>query len=108
MNDPDDMLFWHSSQIPTGPDGAGGNFAAYFSPYLFQEEIDELTSRAAETDLVRRKRLYLDIQEVLHREVPALVVFGDRVYAAADSVGGFWPSASTRLLWDAREWYVRE
>lgn len=108
VNDPDDMFYWHSSQIPTSPDGAGGNFAAYFNPYPFQEEIDELTSRAAgETDPARRKRLYLEIQEVLHREVPALFVFWDKVYAAAaDTVGGLWPSASTYLLWDAREWYV--
>jgi peptide/nickel transport system substrate-binding protein len=104
VNDPDDMFYWHSSQIPTSPDGAGGNFAAYFNPYLFQAEIDELTSRAAaETDPVRRKQLYLDIQAVLHREVPALFVFWDKVYAAAaDTVGGFWPSARPYLLWDAR------
>lgn len=107
-NDPDDLFYWSSSQIPTSPDGAGGNFAAYFNPYLFQEEIDDLTSRAAaETDAVRRRQLYLDIQEVLHREAPALFVFWDKVYAAAaDNVGGFWPSAATYLLWDAREWYL--
>jgi peptide/nickel transport system substrate-binding protein len=110
FNDPDDMYFWHSSQIPTSPTGGGGNFPAFFYQYSFQKQIDDLTSRAAaETDQAKRKDLYFEIQALLHKEVPVLFLFWDMGYsAAAENVGGFWPSAFTYLLWNVREWYVTE
>ena len=45
-NDPDDMFYWHSSQIPDSPTGSGGNAIAFFHEYNFQAEIDELTEAA--------------------------------------------------------------
>jgi peptide/nickel transport system substrate-binding protein len=110
FNDPDDMFYWHSSQIPTSPTGPGGNLPAFFYPYNFQQQIDDLTSRAAaETDQAKRKDLYFQIQALLHKEVPVLFLFWDKGFAASDAnVGGFWPSAFTYLLWNVREWYVTE
>lgn len=110
FNDPDDMFYWHSSQIPTSPTGPGGNLPAFFYQYNFQSDIDDLTSRAAaETDQAKRKDLYFEIQTLLRKEVPVLFIFWDKGYSvAAQNLGGFWPSAFTYLLWNVREWYVTE
>lgn len=107
-NDPDDMFYWHSSQIPLAPGGRGGNLPAYFRPYGFQKKMDDLTSRAAaETDPARRKDLYWKIQELLYQETPVIFMFWDRNYSAVSpTVGGYWPSAFTYLLWNAKDWYV--
>ncbi|MCC7025161.1 MAG: peptide ABC transporter substrate-binding protein [Thermomicrobiales bacterium] len=109
-NDPDDLFYWHSSQIPTSPDGSGGNLPAFFYPYAFQEEIDGLTVDAASTlDLEERKALYEQIQSLLAREVPVLFLYWERAFPAAlDDVGGFWPSAWTPLLWNAADWYLAD
>ena len=55
-NDPDDLFYWHSSQIPTSPGGSGGNLPAFFYPFAFQDDLDSLTVDAAsELDLGRRQ-----------------------------------------------------
>lgn len=110
VNDPDDMFYWHSSQIPTYPGGPGGNVPAFFNEYSFQEQIDDLTSRAAaETDPVLRKSLYLEIQDVLHQQVPVIFLFWDDTFsAAANTLGNYLPSAYTYMLWNAREWYLTQ
>jgi peptide/nickel transport system substrate-binding protein len=107
-NDPDDMFYWHSSQIPTSPTGSGGNLPAYFFPYNFQDKIDKLTSEAAaETDQEKRKQLYWQIQELLHEEVPVIFIYWQKGFEAVDkNVGGFWPSAFTNLLWNVQDWYL--
>ena len=107
-NDPDDIFYWHSSQIPASPDGSGGNTPAYFYPYAFQEEIDRLTVEAASTlDFVARQELYGEIQALLAREVPVIFLYWEEAFPAVRAnVGGFWPSAWTPLLWNAAEWYL--
>ena len=35
-NDPDDMFYWHSSQIPKTPTGSGGNTVGFFNLFSFQ------------------------------------------------------------------------
>jgi ABC-type transport system substrate-binding protein len=107
-NDPDDQFFWHSAYIPECPTCSGGNLPAYFHPYNFQAEIDDLTARAARlTDQEERKQLYWQIQEVLHREEPCIFIFWPKYFAAvANNVGGFWPSAYNSLMWNAAEWYL--
>jgi ABC-type transport system substrate-binding protein len=109
-NDPDDLYYWHSSQIPTRPTGSGGNLPAFFYPYAFQEEIDTLTSEAASTlDFAVRQSLYGDIQTLLLEEVPVIFLYWEEAFPAARAdVGGFWPSAWTPLLWNAAEWYLAE
>jgi peptide/nickel transport system substrate-binding protein len=107
-NDPDDMFYWHSSQIPTSPTGSGGNVPAYFFHYNFQDQIDKLTSEAAaEPDQEKRKQLYWQIQELLHEEVPVIFIYWQKTFdAVAKNVGGFWPSAFTNLLWNVQDWYL--
>jgi peptide/nickel transport system substrate-binding protein len=109
-NDPDDLYYWHSSQIPTSPTGTGGNLPAFFYPYAFQEEIDALTSEAASTlDFAVRQSLYGDIQALLLEEVPVIFLYWEEAFPAArQNVGGFWPSAWTPLLWNAAEWYLTD
>jgi peptide/nickel transport system substrate-binding protein len=110
VNDPDNMFYWHSSQIPTSPGGAGGNIPAFFNRYSFQDEIDDLTSRAAaETDLEARKSLYGEIQALLLKEVPVIFLFWDNNYSAASSkIGGYWPSAFNYLLWNVKDWFLTD
>jgi len=108
VNDPDDMFYWHSSQIPAYPGATGGNVPAFFNEWSFQAQIDDLTSRAAAaTDPVARKQLYLQIQDLLHEQVPVIFLFWDNGYSAVhNTIGNYLPSAYTYLLWNAREWYV--
>ena len=57
---------------------------AFFNEYSFQAQIDDLTSRAAAaTDPVPRKQLYLQIQDLLHEQVPVIFLFWDYGYSAA-------------------------
>jgi peptide/nickel transport system substrate-binding protein len=109
-NDPDDLFYWHSSQIPTHPGGSGGNLPAFFYPYSFQEEIDNLTVDAASTlDFTERQELYAEIQALLAEEVPVLFLYWEQAFPAVrQDIGGFWPSAWTPLLWNASEWYIAD
>lgn len=105
-NDPDDRYYWSSAAIPATPGAPGGNAPAFFHPYAFQTELDDLANRAAaETDQAQRKALYWQIQDLLHDQVPAIFLFWDLRHAACtDDIAGFWPSAFTDLLWNARDW----
>lgn len=107
-NDPDNMYYWHSSQIPLSPTAGGGNLPAFFYPYNFQEVIDALTAEAATTfDRATRRELYWQVQELLVREVPVIFLYWGRAYAvAAPDLGGFWPSSFTPLLWNVQDWYL--
>ena len=106
--DPDDLFYWHSSQIPTAPTAPGGNLPAFFHPYAFEAEIDALTAEAASTlDLEARRELYAQIQELLVREVPVIFLFWEQAFPAARrEVGGFWPTPYAGLLWNAATWYL--
>jgi len=107
-NDPDDMFYWHSSQIPDSPTGSGGNAIAYFHEFNFQAEIDELTEAgAAETDQAKRTEIYHQIQELLHEQVPVIFIsWGLSFPAITEKLGGFWPSSFNRMLWNVQDWYL--
>jgi peptide/nickel transport system substrate-binding protein len=107
-NDPDDQFYWNSSQIPKTPTGTGGNLPAYFFKYSFQDQIDDLTSRAAkEIDQEKRKQVYYQIQQLLFDEEPVIWIYWDKAFpVVAKNIGGFWPSAFTNLLWNAEQWYL--
>jgi peptide/nickel transport system substrate-binding protein len=107
-NDPDDLAYWHSSQIPDSPTGSGYNGIAYFNKFNFQEEIDQLTEQAAaETNQEARKALYWQIQELLHEQVPVIFISWGKLFPALrDNIGGFWPSAFNRMLWNVQDWYL--
>jgi peptide/nickel transport system substrate-binding protein len=105
-NDPDNLFYWHSSQIPTSPTAPGGNVPAFFRPYAAQTQFDDLTARGASTiDLDARREAYRAIQDLLHEEVPVIFLAWEKAYPVAlTEVGGFWPSPWTRLFWNARDW----
>ena len=109
-NDPDDMFYWHSSQIPKDPTGSGGNALCFFYKFGFQDKIDDLTAKgAAETDVEKRKVIYNDIQALLADEVPCTFLWWGKDFSAVTpNIGGFWPSAFNRLLWNAQDWYFTE
>lgn len=107
-NDPDDMFYWESTNIPADPTGSGGNAIAYFYPFSFQTKIDELTrAGAAETDQAMRKEIYDQIQALLHEEVPCIFMWwGSQFPVAKNNVGGYWPNSFNNLLWNAEKWYL--
>jgi peptide/nickel transport system substrate-binding protein len=109
-NDPDNTWYWHSKWIPETPEGAGGNVAAFFFPYNFQAEIDDITGRAeVDQDQEVRAELYRQSQALLHEEAAAIFLYWDKIFpAAAPNIGGFWPSAFNNLLWNAHQWYLTE
>jgi peptide/nickel transport system substrate-binding protein len=109
-NDPDNMYYWHSSQIPPDPTGAGGNAIAYFFPLNFQAEVDELTEAGIrETDPEARKAIYVELQQLIFDETPVVFLWWGKDFSAVvPNLGGFWPSPFNRLLWNAQEWYFTE
>ena len=108
-NDPDDMFYWHSSQIPKDPTGTGGNVLAYFQKFDFQDQIDKLTSAAAaETNVQKRAQLYWQIQELLNDEVPVIFMYWrKRIYVAPKTLAGFKPNSFNYLLWDVQDWEMK-
>jgi peptide/nickel transport system substrate-binding protein len=110
VNDPDNMYYWHSSQIPPDPTGAGGNVIAYFFPLNFQAKVDELTAAgAAETDPDKRLPIYKELQQLIADEVPCIFLYWSNDYSAVvPQIGGFWPSPFNNLLWNAQDWYLTE
>ena len=109
-NEPDSMFYWHSDYIPQTPDGAGGNTPAYFFPFNFQDEIDDLTFRATQvTDQDERAELYRQSQALLAEEVPVIFIYWEKSFpAVANNVGGLWPSGFTNLYGDINKWYLVE
>jgi peptide/nickel transport system substrate-binding protein len=107
-NDPSDKFYWHSEEIPDSPTGTGGNITAYFHEYSFQKQVDELTVAAdATTDQEERKKVFWQIQELLHEEVPVIFIYWEKQFpVAAPNLGGYWPSPFNYLTWNANEWYL--
>jgi peptide/nickel transport system substrate-binding protein len=105
-NDPDNMFYWHSSQIPDDPQGTGGNLVAYFNEFEYQDEIDDLTERAATTvDQDERRELYWEIQELLHEELPVIFIYWQSlIFVGPDNLSGFEPNAFTRFFYNVHEW----
>jgi peptide/nickel transport system substrate-binding protein len=107
-NDPDDMFYWESTNIPADPTGTGGNAVAYLYPFSFQTKIDDLTrAGVAETDQEKRKAIYSQVQQLLHEEVPCIFMWwGSQFPVAKQNIGGYWPNAFNNLLWNAEQWYL--
>jgi len=105
-NDPDNMYYWHSSQIPPDPLGAGGNVVAYFFPLNFQAQVDKLTEAGvAETDPEKRKVIYQECQQLIFDEEPVIFLWWGKEYSAVvPNLSGFWPSPFNRLFWNAQNW----
>jgi len=106
--DPDDMFYWHSSQIPKTPTGTGGNALAFFQRFDFQDQIDRLTSDAVKvSDVTARQQLYWQVQELLDEQVPVIFLYWPkRIYIVPKTLSGFKPNTFSNLLWDAQEWDI--
>jgi peptide/nickel transport system substrate-binding protein len=109
-DDPDDMYYWHSSQIPKDPNGTGGNLPAYFNKYEFQKEIDQLTEAGVqELDQAARRKTYFKIQEVLQEYVPVIFLYWDkRIYVAPKNLSGFNPNPYNALFWNVKDWTLTQ
>ena len=105
-NDPDDMFYWHSSQIPKEPTGSGGNTVGYFNQFSFQKEIDELTAAAAqEVDPAKRKDLHFKIQALLQKEVPVIFLFwAKNISVAPKNLANFKPNPFNYVMWNVKDW----
>jgi len=109
-NDPDDMFYWHSSQIPADPTGTGGNVQAFFNKFSFQKEIDDLTaSGVKEVDPAKRAEIYWKVQEVLQREVPVIFLYWAKdIYVVPKNLANFKPNPFNYTLWNAGEWALQK
>ncbi|MFM9105087.1 MAG: ABC transporter substrate-binding protein, partial [Chloroflexota bacterium] len=104
--DPDNLFYWHSSQIPSSPTAPGGNVPAFFHPYAFQDQLDDLTARGASTlDVDERAAIYRDLQALLREESAAIFLYWEHAFPASRrDMAGFWPNPTTGLLWNAAAW----
>lgn len=104
--DPDDLFYWHSSQIPSSPTAPGGNVAAFFHPYAFQDRLDDLTARGASTlDVDKRAAIYRELQALLREEAAAIFLYWEHAFPASrNDIAGFWPNPTAGLLWNAARW----
>ncbi|HEX5499044.1 MAG TPA: ABC transporter substrate-binding protein, partial [Thermomicrobiales bacterium] len=107
-NDPDDRYYWHSSQIPPSPSGQGGNLPAFFHPYAFQQQIDDLIDQGIATfSLGKRQDIYGDIQHLLADETPVIFLFWEESFpAVGPRLQGCQPHPYAGLLWNAGTWRV--
>ena len=105
-NDPDDMFYWHSSQIPKDPTGTGGNVPAFFNKYNFQDEIDKLTAAGAkEVDPAKRKEIYWQVQDVLQREAAVIFLYWDKsINVAPKNLVNYKPNPFTYTFWNVTDW----
>ena len=105
-NDPDDTLFWNSSQIPTSPTGGGQNVICYFNTFAFQRQIDDLTNAGVATvDTAKRRAIYFKIQALLADQVP--VIFLDwqpSLIVVPTTLAGFRSNPFNNLFWNVTDW----
>jgi peptide/nickel transport system substrate-binding protein len=107
-NDPDDRLYWNSAQIPKTPTSPGGNVPAYFYPYGFQKQIDQLTNAGVTTlDRGKRRAIYYKIQDLLAEQVPVIFIYwSPLIYLQPSNLQGFDPNPFMYgLFWNAERWH---
>ena len=106
--DPTDTYFWNSSQIPTNPQGGGGNIICYFNKFSFQDQIDQLTNaQDAVVDQAKRKEMLSQIQKLLADEVPDIFLWWNHLISASPKNFHGWLPAGveTGYFWNAGDWY---
>jgi len=104
--DPENTYFWNSRFIPKEPGGVGGNMPAVYHPYEQQAKFDTLTDEAnLEVNPEKRQKIYWQIQELLHEEVPVIFLYWNkRIYVTPKNLAGFDPNAALPLLIDVERW----
>ncbi len=106
--DPTDTYFWNSSQIPTNPQGGGGNIVCYFNKFSFQDQIDQLTNaQDATVDKATRKQIFGQIQKLLADQVPDIFLWWNHLISASPKNFRGWLPAGveTGYFWNAGDWY---
>lgn len=74
--DPDPFPFWHSSQIPSG----GLNLSNYYN-----KDVDKLLEEARKTNnLDERAKKYIDFQNILAEDLPAIFLYNPNYHYAVD------------------------
>jgi len=101
--DPDEYLFFHSSQIPSRSSLNGLNYVGYSSP-----EYDDLSRKArAEYDYTKRAALYTQIQKLLASDLPYYPLWAPQHYMGMSRrVHGPIDLASPRYLWNVEKWWM--
>jgi peptide/nickel transport system substrate-binding protein len=106
LADPDDSLFWNSKWIPTSPSGPGQNWPAFFYPYAFQKQIDDLTNAGLATiDPVKRRAIYFRVQALLADELPVIFLYWvPRAMVIPNDLRGFVPNPFYSQPWNVVTW----
>lgn len=107
-NDPSDTYFWNSSQIPTNPQGGGGNIMCYYNKFSFQDQIDQLTNaQDATVDKAKRKEILSQIQKLLADQVPDIFLWWNHLISSSPTNFHGWEPAGveTGYFWNAVDWY---
>lgn len=101
LPDPDQRLFWHSTQNRVGE---GLNFVSYRSP-----ELDRLLDHAATMPgcgQEQRADLYTQVQQVLNRDRPVdFLLIPNRHVFVAQRLMGLEPGPFAPLTWNAAQWH---
>lgn len=108
--DPDLFYLFHSSQVWQGEGDRRENlynFVAYRS-----EEADRLLLAGRDTyDPDSRREIYRQLQEVLQRDLPYYLLWGDPLYLVADarltSADGPIRWETPNFFWNIERWYIR-
>ncbi len=108
--DPDLFYLFHSSQVWQGEGDRRENlynFVAYRS-----EEADRLLLAGRDTyDPDDRREIYRQLQEVLERDLPYYLLWGDPLYLVADarltSADGPIRWETPNFFWNIERWYIR-
>jgi peptide/nickel transport system substrate-binding protein len=106
--DPSDTYYWNSSQIPTSPQGGGGNIICYYNQFSFQQQIDSLTNaQDAIVDRAKRKEIFSQIQKLLADQVPDIFLWWNhQISSSPKNFHGWLPAGvETGYFWNAGEWY---
>lgn len=101
--DPDSKALWHSSQIPDET-GEGQNIVGYKN-----ERMDQLLDAGLkEVDMAERKRIYMEVQEILSEDVPSIFVyFSNFIAAVPSSLQNFKPNPTqANNTWNMYEWEI--
>jgi peptide/nickel transport system substrate-binding protein len=106
--DPTDTYFWNSNQIPSTPQGGGGNIICYYNKFSFQDQIDQLTNaQDATVDKAQRKQIFSQIQKLLAEQVPDIFLWWNHLISSSPTNFHGWLPAGveTGYFWNAGDWY---
>lgn len=96
---------YHSSEIPSAENPAGGNFYRWVNP-----EADAAIEAAGSTvDVAERQTAYCKLAELINTDLPQVSIFlFTEGYGAANSLTGYAVNMWGSLTWDVQNWKVQE